>query len=305
MSRTVYVNGEFLPEENAKISVFDRGFLFADAAYEVFPVLGGGIADAQAHLARLGRSLDELNFPAFYTTDEYLPLLKTLVRNNKLEEGLVYIQVTRGAQDRDFNFPKDTDPSVVMFTQKKEVADNPQANIGISVVTVPDIRWQRCDIKTVSLLPACLAKAEASRQGADDAWMHDEENNITEGSSNNAYIITRDGKLITRQLSQAILHGITRVSVLKLLEQTNLILEERPFSIAEAQAAKEAFCTSASAFVMPVVKINGENIADGKPGPHALELRKLCIGAAIESAAEAQATRPRRPKRPKQVDKAK
>ena len=294
MSRTVYVNGEFLPEENAKISVFDRGFLFADAAYEVFPVLGGGIADAEAHLARLARSLDELNFPAFYTTDEYLPLLKTLVRNNKLEEGLIYIQVSRGIQDRDFNFPKDTDPSVVMFTQEKSVAENPVAKTGISVITVPDIRWQRCDIKTVGLLPACLAKAEAARQGADDAWMHDEDNNITEGSSNNAYIITQDGKLVTRHLSNAILHGITRVSVLKLLEQTNLILDERPFSIEEAQSAKEAFCSSASAFVMPVVSINGNEIADGKPGPHAITLRELCIGAAIESAAKAQATRPRR-----------
>ncbi|MCP4183190.1 MAG: D-amino-acid transaminase [Hyphomicrobiales bacterium] len=294
MSRTVYVNGEFLPEENAKISVFDRGFLFADAAYEVFPVLGGGIADADAHLARLARSLDELNFPTFYTPDEYLPLLKTLVRNNKLEEGLVYIQVSRGIQDRDFNFPKNTDPSVVMFTQQKSVAENPVAKTGISVITVPDIRWQRCDIKTVGLLPACLAKAEAARQGADDAWMHDEDNNITEGSSNNAHIITQDGKLVTRQLSNAILHGITRVSVLKLLEQTNLILEERPFSIAEAEAAKEAFCSSASAFVMPVVKINGVEIADGKPGPHAVKLRELCIGAAIESAAKAQATRPKR-----------
>lgn len=294
MSRTVYVNGEFLPEENAKISVFDRGFLFADAAYEVFPVIGGGIADADAHLARLARSLNELNFPDFYTADEYLPLLKTLVRNNKLDQGLVYIQVTRGIQDRDFNFPEDTDPSVVMFTQAKNVVDNPQAKIGISVVTVPDIRWQRCDIKTVSLLPACLAKAEATRQGANDAWMHDEDNNITEGSSNNAYIITEDGKLVTRHLSNAILHGITRVSVLELLDQTNLILEERPFSIAEAEAAKEAFSSSASSFVMPVVKINGKAIADGKPGPHAIQLRELCINAATRSAARAQATRQRR-----------
>jgi D-alanine transaminase len=143
-------------------------------------------------------------------------------------------------------------------------------------------------------LPACRAKAEATRQGADDAWMHDDDNNITEGSSNNAYIITDEGKLVTRHLSNAILHGITRVSVLKLLEQTNLILEERPFSIEEAQSAKEAFCSSASAFVMPVVSINGNEIGDGKPGPHALKLRELCINAAIESAAKAQATKPKR-----------
>ncbi|MCP4073020.1 MAG: D-amino-acid transaminase [Hyphomicrobiales bacterium] len=294
MSRTVYVNGEFLPEENAKISVFDRGFLFADAVYEVCPVLGGGIADADAHLARLARSLKELQFPDHYSASEYLPLLKTLVRNNKLEEGLIYIQVTRGTQDRDFNFPQNTDPSVVMFTQAKNVVDNPQVKTGISVVTVPDIRWQRCDIKTVGLLPACLAKAEATRQGANDAWMHDNDGNITEGSSNNAYIITGEGKLVTRHLSNAILHGITRVSVLKLVEQANLVLEERPFSIAEAENAAEAFSSSASSFVMPVTTINGNRISDGKPGSNTLKLRELCINAAIQSAATTQATTPGR-----------
>jgi len=285
MSRTVYVNGEFLPEENAKISIFDRGFLFADAAYEVFPVLDGGIADADAHLARLGRSLDELGFPDHYTPEEYLPVLKTLVRNNKLLEGLIYIQVTRGVQDRSFDFPADAEPTVVMFTQQETIADNPKAKIGITVITVPDIRWQRCDIKTVGLLPACLAKAEASRQGANDAWLVDEEGLITEGSSNNAYIITGEGKIITRHLSNAILHGITRVSVLELISQTNLELEERPFTIEEAHGAQEAFSTSASAFVMPVVSINGNQIADGKPGPHAIKLRELCLGAARKSAA--------------------
>ncbi|MCF6321199.1 MAG: D-amino-acid transaminase [Rhizobiaceae bacterium] len=293
MSRTVYVNGEFLPEEDAKISVFDRGFLFADAAYEVFPVLDGGIVDADAHLARLARSLDELDFPAHYTPDEYLPVLKTLVRNNKLHEGLIYMQVTRGAQDRSFNFPKNADPTVVMFTQQDTIADDPVAKTGITVITVPDIRWQRCDIKTVALLPACLAKAEASRRGADDAWLVDDEGFITEGSSNNAYIITKDNKVVTRHLSKAILHGITRVSVLSLISQTNLELEERPFTIEEANGAIEAFSTSASAFVMPVVSINGNKIADGKPGPHAMVLRKLCLEAARQSAAETPALSPR------------
>ena len=294
MSRTVYVNGEFLPEEKAKISVFDRGFLFADAAYEVFPVIGGGIADANAHLARLARSLDELQIPSHYTPDEYLPLLKTLVFNNKLSEGLVYMQVSRGAADRSFDFPVEANPSVVMFTQKKNIVDNPTAKTGISVVTLPDIRWQRCDIKTVALLPASLAKAEAARQGADDAWMVDEDGNVTEGSSNNAYIITNDGKLITRHLSNAILHGITRLSVVQLVGETGLQLEQRPFSVKEAETAAEAFLTSASAFVMPVVSINGKKVADGKPGANSQKLRELCIEKAAQSAQSAQALRPRR-----------
>ncbi len=294
MSRTVYVNGEFLPEDKAKISVFDRGFLFADAVYEVFPVLGGGIADADAHLARLGRSLNELQFPEHYTPQEYLPLLKTLVQNNKLSEGLIYIQVTRGVADRDFDFPKNTDPSVVMFTQEKNILESPAAKIGISVVTVPDIRWQRCDIKTVGLLPACLAKAAAKSQGADDAWMFDADGNITEGSSNNAYIISHDGKIITRHLSNSILHGITRVSVLELVNDSDLKLEERPFSIEEAEGALEAFSSSASGFVMPVVSINGKTINDGKPGPNSQKLRQLCIEKAKLSAATAQALRPPR-----------
>lgn len=294
MSRTVYINGEFVPEENAKISVFDRGFLFADAIYEVFPILGGGIVDAQAHLDRLGRSLKEIALQDPYSPSEYIPLLKTLVRNNKLTEGLVYMQVSRGVADRSFDFPKDAEPSVVMFTQEASLFENPKALKGISVITIPDIRWQRCDIKTVALLPACLAKNNAAAQGADDAWQTDEEGNITEGSSNNAYIVTKDGKLITRPLSTDILPGITRVSILKLLEKTNLVLEERAFSIKEAENAQEAFYTSASAFVMPVVKINGKDIGDGKPGPSAMQLRELCLEAAIESGNQCQALSTRR-----------
>ena len=294
MSRSVYVNGEFLPEENAKISVFDRGFLFADAVYEVFPVLDGGISDADAHLNRLERSMNELGFPPHYSAHEYLPILKILLRNNKLEEGLIYIQVTRGMADRSFDFPKDADPSVVMFTQNVKIADNPKALKGIAVITLPDIRWQRCDIKTVALLPACLAKAEAARQGADDAWMLDADGFITEGSSNNAYILTKDGKLITRNLSNAILHGITRVSTTALAAQSNINVEERPFTIEEAENAQEAFYTSASAFVMPVVKINGKQIGDGKPGPSTIKLRELVIEAARKSAGETPALKKRR-----------
>ena len=294
MSRTVYVNGEFLPEENAKVSVFDRGFLFADAVYEVFPVLEGCIVDAEAHLTRLGRSLNEISLPDPYSPSEYVPLLKTLVRNNKLTEGLIYMQVSRGVADRSFDFPVDIDPTVVMFTQEASLYNNPKAEKGIKVVTLPDIRWQRCDIKTVALLPACLAKAEAARREADDAWQLDRDGNITEGSSNNVYIVTKDGKLVTRPLSNDILPGITRVSIMKLLEQTNLVLEERPFSVEEAENAQEAFYTSASAFVMPVVKINSTEINGGKPGPSAQQLRELCLAAAIESGKQCQAISKRR-----------
>ena len=299
MPRTIYINGEFLPEEKAKISVFDRGFLFADAAYEVFPVIGGGIVDAHAHLERMARSLSEMKIPSHYSPHEYLPVIKSLVRNNKLSEGLIYMQVTRGVDDRSFDFPVNSDPSVVMFTQKKNVIDNPKADTGITVVTVPDIRWQRCDIKSVALLPACLAKSQATSQGADDAWMFDSDNNITEGSSNNTYIITPQGKLITRHLSNAILSGITRISVLELISQTDLELEQRPFSIEEAQNAMEAYSTSASSLVMPVVSINGKKIGDGRPGPITTKLRKLCIEKAIQSAATAQALKPPRKARAK------
>jgi len=279
MSRTVYVNGEFLPEEDAKISIFDRGFLFADGVYEVCSVLGGKLIDNQAHLTRLKRSLNELSMGCPSTEDEIVEIQQNLIEANNIDEGLVYLQVSRGAADREFPFPEDAIPSLVMFTQSKNLSKNPRAETGISVITLEDIRWKRRDIKTVGLLGPCMAKQQAMDAGADDAWMV-EDGFITEGTSSNAYIVTHDDKIITRHLSNEILHGITRKAILKLAAEHNLEVEERPFTVEEAEGAKEAFFTSASAFVLPVVSINKKLLGNGGPGILTSRLRELYLQAA-------------------------
>jgi D-alanine transaminase len=284
MSRIVYVNGEYLPEEQAKISVFDRGFLFADGVYEVCSVLQGQLIDNAGHLARLHRSLDELEMAAPAGDSEIESIQKALIEKNQVEQGLVYLQVTRGAADRDFAYPKNTPSSLVMFTQKKNVLENPQANTGISVISVPDIRWQRRDIKTVGLLAPCMAKMQAKYAGADDAWLV-EDGYVTEGSSNNAYIIDANGVLVTRQLGNEILAGITRKAVLQLAQEEDIKIEERLFSMEEAYAAREAFITSATTFVMPVTTIDGKPVGDGKPGDITLRLREIYIQTMLESIA--------------------
>ncbi len=276
MSRIVYVNGEYVPEEEAKISIFDRGFLFADGVYEVSAVIGGKLVDNDAHLKRLARSLKELKMTPPCANAEIEAIEKELVKRNDITEGLVYMQVTRGAADRDFAFPKDAKPSLIMFTQKKNLAQNPVADKGIAVQSTPEIRWQRRDIKTVGLLPASLAKQAALDAGVGDAWFV-EDGFVTEGTSNNAFIVTHDGKIITRHLGTEILHGITRKAVMELAKRENIEIEERPFTIEEAYEAREAFSTSASAFVMPIVKIDGHILGNGVPGPVASALRKLYI----------------------------
>ena len=283
MSRIVYVNGQFVPEEDAKVSIFDRGFLFADGVYEVSSVIDGKLIDNAGHLVRLARSLKELQMAAPCSNDEITAIQRELIARNNLSEGVVYLQVTRGAADRDFNFPKDATPSLVMFTQEKNILNNPTAQKGLSVVTLPDIRWHRRDIKTLQLLAASLAKQEAHEKGADDAWLV-EDGFITEGSSNNAFIVTEDGTIVTRQLSHDILHGITRKAVLKCAEEAGLTLVERPFTPEEAHDAVEAFSTSASAFVMPVTKIDGHILGNGVPGPVTQKLRELYIAEALASA---------------------
>ena len=280
MSRIVYVNGVYLPEEEATVSIFDRGFLFADGVYEVSSVLRGRLVDNQAHLRRLQRSLGELEMASPASDSEIESIQCELIARNEVTEGIVYLQVTRGAADRDFNYPEGARPTLVMFTQRKRLIDNPQAEQGISVITTPDIRWARRDIKTVGLLAPSMAKMIAKRAGADDAWMV-ENGHITEGSSNNAYIVTREGVIVTRQLGNEILHGITRRAVLKLAGEAQLKIEERPFTVAEAHAAKEAFITSASTFVMPVVKIDGIPVGKGEPGPVSKQLREFYIAAAL------------------------
>lgn len=285
MARTVYLNGEYLPETEAKVSIFDRGFVMADGVYEVTSVLGGKLLDFAGHMTRLTRSLTELQMANPLSDDDYLTAHRKLVELNAIDEGMIYLQVTRGNPgDRDFAFPpEDTPATVVMFTQSKPgLADNAQAKTGIKVISIPDLRWHRRDIKTVQLLYPSLAKMEAKHQGVDDAWFV-EDGLVTEGTSNNTYII-KDGKIVTRALSNDILHGITRASLLRFASEAQMQIEERSFSIEEAQAADEAFFTSASAFVMPVVEIDGAKVGTGTPGPIAARLREIYLEESRKSA---------------------
>ncbi|MEM9781947.1 MAG: D-amino-acid transaminase [Pseudomonadota bacterium] len=283
MSRTVYVNGAYVAEEEATISVFDRGFLMADGVYEVTSVLDGKLCDYEGHRIRLNRSLSELKMASPVTDDELLEIHRELVRRNDLDEGMVYLQITRGAADRDFTWPKDATPGIVLFTQDKALEDAAAAKSGIRVRSQPDLRWGRRDIKTVQLLYPSFAKMMAKEQGADDAWMIADDGFVTEGTSNNAYIV-KDGRIITRHLGTEILHGITRASVLQLAHEAQMKVEERPFTIAEAQEADEAFCTAASAFVCPVIEIDGVALGDGAPGPVAKRLREIYIDNARKHA---------------------
>ncbi|MEL7538608.1 MAG: D-amino-acid transaminase [Pseudomonadota bacterium] len=283
MSGWVAVNGAWLPSEEATVSVFDRGFLFADAVYEVAAVLDGRLVDFDAHFARLQRSLGELNIPAPFTRDECLALKRELVTRNAINEGIAYLQVSRGEAQRDFAYPKNPKPTSVAFAQQKSIVASPLAQQGIAVVSRPDIRWRRCDIKTVGLLGASMTKQSAIDAGADDAWFVDAAG-VTEGTSSNAYIVTKAGALITRQLGNEILAGITRDSVLAVARDHGLSIEERTFSLAEALAASEAFITSATTFVQPVVCIDGEPIGEGQPGPVARDLRDKYIEVARATA---------------------
>jgi len=277
--RTVYVNGEYLPETEAKISIFDRGFLMADGVYEVTSVLDGKLIDFEGHAKRLERSLTELDMKKPDAFDDLLDIHRELVRVNEIDEGLVYLQVTRGSDgDRDFVFPDPatTEPSLVMFTQQKPgLAESPAAKKGIRIISIDDIRWGRRDIKTVQLLYPSMGKMMAKAAGADDAWMV-EDGHVTEGTSNNAYIV-KDGKIITRALSNDILHGITRAAVLRCAKEAQMEVVERNFTIAEAQEADEAFVTSASTFVMPVIEVDGATLGDGTPGPVAKRLREIYL----------------------------
>ena len=278
MTRTVYVNGDYLPEDQATISIFDRGFLMADGVYEVVSVLDGKLLDFDGHLVRLKRSLSELAMDNPLQDDDYLTAFRTLVDKNAITDGMIYLQVTRGNPgDRDFAYPPaGTRPTVVMFTQSKPgLADAPAAKTGWKVISVEDQRWARRDIKTVQLLFPSIAKMEAKARGVDDAWMV-EDGNVTEGTSNNAYIV-KNGTIVTRALSNDILHGITRAAVLRFATEAQMQVEERSFSIKEAQGADEAFVTSASAFVMPVVEIDGAAIGTGQVGPVATRLREIYL----------------------------
>ncbi|MGV1906256.1 D-amino-acid transaminase [Agrobacterium cavarae] len=276
MDRTVYLNGAWVAEGDAKVSVFDRGFLFADAIYEVTAIIHGKLVDYPGHLARLKRSLDALGIAKPVAEAELLDLHKEIARRNGIEDGLIYLQVSRGVQDRDFVFPEAMEPTFVMFTQTKKVLDNPKWKTGLSVKTVPEGRWSDRQIKTVQLLCSSLRKTEANRQGYDDV-LFVENGHITEASSANFHIVTQEGVLVTRDLSNALLHGITRGSILHLARQADLKVEERAFTPEEAKAASEAFVTSATSFVTPVVRMDGVTIGNGEVGPISRRLLDIYI----------------------------
>ena len=284
MDPIAYVNGAFVPLSEAKVSVLDRGFLFADGIYEVAAVMEGKLIDNDSHLARLERSVGEIRLPLPETIARIKEIQHELVKRNRLENGLVYMEVTRGADNgRDFVFPKGVKPTLVMFTSVKDIVNAASAKTGIGVITVPDIRWERRDVKSIGLLAQVLAKQAAAEAGAGEAWMI-QDGQVTEGGSSSAFILTKDDVLVTRQNSTAILPGCTRKAVVKLAEERQLRVEERPFTVEEALRAKEAFITSASLFVQPVVKIDGKPVADGKPGPMATRLREIYIDFARATA---------------------
>jgi D-alanine transaminase len=279
-----YVNGSFVPLSEAKVSVLDRGFLFADGIYEVAAVLDGKLVDSASHLARLERSVGEIGLALPETTARIEESQKQLGSRNKLNNVMVYLQVTRGAdKSRDFPFPKGVTPTLVMFVTAKDIVNAPSAKAGIGVITVPDIRWERRDIKSVALLAQVLAKQAAAAAGAGEAWMI-EDGKITEGGSSTAFILTQDDVIVTRPNSNAILPGCTRKAVVALAAERQLRVEERAFTVAEALGAKEAFITSASAFVQPVITIDGKPVGNGKVGPMATRLREIYVDFARATA---------------------
>lgn len=281
MKRTVYVNGNWMPEDEAQVSIFDRGFLMADSIYEVTCVLHGKLLDFSGHLARLRRSASELGLSIPLDDTELLRIHRELVSLNKVDQGSIYLQLTRGVADRDFSFPPEsTPPTLILFSQSKEILVTRAALDGIAVALVQDLRWGRRDIKTTQLLYPSMAKMIAKGRGAEDAWLV-ENGSITESSAANAYIISESGMLVTQSLSRKILPGITRISVLDLARDLGISVQERAFTIEEAYAAKEAFSTSASSFVLPVVRIDDHLIGNGRPGPLSQKLRALYVEQAL------------------------
>ena len=285
MNPIAYVNGAFVPLSEAKVSILDRGFLFADGIYEVAAVLDGKLIDNASHLARLERSVGEIALALPVSPERIQEIQKELVKRNNLVNGMVYLEVTRGADTgRDFAFPKaDVKPTLIMFTSVKDIVNAPSAKTGIGVITVPDIRWARRDIKSVALLAQVLAKQAAAEANAGEAWMV-EDGKVTEGGSSSCFILTQDDVIVTRQNGSEILPGCTRKAVVKLAEERQLRIEERAFSVDEALAAKEAFITSATVFVQAVVSIDGKKVGNGKPGSMTDRLREIYVDFAKATA---------------------
>ena len=282
MGRIVYLNGQYLDEASAKVSIFDRGFLFGDGVYEVVPVMAGKMVDVAPFLARLSASLEKTAISWPCSRQQFLDMHEQLIIRNNLTDGLIYSQVTRGVAERDFGFPDNTSPGLMAFTQQKKPQLDTLVKTGVAVVSVDDIRWKRRDIKSISLLGQCMAKQEAVEKGGYEGWMV-EDGFVTEGTSSSALIV-RDNVLITRHLGSEILPGIRRQTILQLAGTHHIKVEERPFTIAEAAAADEAMMTSASISILPVVRIDGRPIGTGKPGPVYKKLRKLYLENALGNA---------------------
>ncbi|MCB9957301.1 MAG: D-amino-acid transaminase [Rhodospirillaceae bacterium] len=273
MPRVAYVNGRYQPFAEACVHVEDRGFQFADGVYEVVAVDGGVLMDEDGHLERLGRSLRELQIPWPMPVRALRQVMREVARRNRITEGTIYVQVTRGVAPRDFKYPKGILPTLVITSRRANLNPTERVEKGVSVITIPDIRWQRRDIKSVALLPQCMGKQRAAEAGAYEAWMVDETGHVTEGTSSNAWIVTADGTLVTRHANTNILRGITRMAVVGLAQQHGIGFQERPFTVAEAYAAREAFMTAATNYVMPITRIDGAPVGDGRPGPIAISLR--------------------------------
>ena len=273
MSRVAYVAGSYLPHRAAAVHIEDRGYQFADGVYEVILVRNGRLVDLDPHFARLQRSLRELAIPAPMSEASLDIVLREVARRNGVENGLVYLQVTRGVATRDHAFPKAAKPVLVVTARRSKGPDPKLAADGIAVVTMPDIRWLRCDIKSVALLPNVLAKQRAREAGAFEAWQVDADGRVTEGASTNAWIVTAAGDVVTRQADNAILNGVTRLALIDIIGREGYRFVERAFTVAEAKAAREAFATSTAIDLLPVVRIDGAPVGDGRPGPLAQRLR--------------------------------
>ena len=277
MSRIAYVAGQYLPHRQAAVHIEDRGYQFADGVYEVLAVIAGDPVDEELHLTRLHRSLGELQIAAPIGDAALKIVMREVIRRNAVERGIIYLQITRGRAPRDHAFPKSAKPVLVATARRGRPQDPRLGRDGIAVITIPDIRWQRCDIKSVSLLPNVLGKQQAREAGAYEAWQVDRDGRVTEGTSTNAWIVTDDGAVVTRAADTAILNGVTRLAVLDILRREGFRLDERPFTVAEAKAAREAFLTSTTADLLPVVRIDGEPVGDGKPGPLSRKLREAYL----------------------------
>ena len=284
MSRVAYVDGQYLPHRSAAVHIEDRGYQFADGVYEVLAVVGGRLVDEALHLGRLARSLSELRIAAPISDPALKIVMREVVRRNGVHNGIVYLQITRGVAPREHAFPKLAKPVLVVTSRRRKPADPRAGADGVAVITIPDVRWQRCDIKSIALVPNVLGKQQANEAGAYEAWQVDREGRVTEGTSTNAWIVTADGIVATRQPDSAILNGITRLAVLDIIRREGYGFAERPFTLAEAKAASEAFLTSTTADLLPVVRIDGDPVGSGVPGPLSRRLRECYLAHAAAAA---------------------